>query len=158
VAEDRDKEREEGQERPSRPVTAAARRERRAGARPAGKGVPGLKGSDGAKGDGKPGTKTEAKPSAKRRADAKSDAKAVSERKGKATPVRDRKADRVGIFARLMRFLREVVSELRKVIWPTRKQMITYSIVVLVFLAFMIALVAGLDVGLAKLVFLVFGN
>jgi preprotein translocase subunit SecE len=154
-----DKEREEGQERPSRPVTAAARRERRA--RPASKdtGVPGLKG-DG-KPEGKANTRTDAKrgdsKADKAKADVKS-AKSVSERKGKATPVRDRKADRPNIFARLGRFLREVVAELRKVIWPTRKQMVTYSVVVLIFLVFMVALVAGLDVGLAKLVFLVFGD
>ena len=151
-----DKEREEGQERPSRPVTAAARRERKA--RPTGKstGLPGLKGGD-AKPEGKAGTRAEAKTDSKAKADVKS-AKSVSERKGKATPTRDRKADRPGIFARLARFMREVVAELRKVIWPTRKQMLTYSVVVLIFLAFMVALVAGLDVGLAKLVFIVFGD
>jgi preprotein translocase subunit SecE len=150
-----DKEREEGQERPSRPVTAAARRERRA--RPAGKdtGLPGLKGD--AKPEGKASTRTDAKSDGKSKADVKS-SKSVSERKGKATPTRDRKADRPGLLARLVRFLREVVAELRKVIWPTRKQMLTYSVVVLIFLAFMVALVAGLDVGLAKLVFLVFGD
>lgn len=150
-----DKEREEGQERPSRPVTAAARRERRA--RPAGKGtgLPGLKGD--AKPEGKASTRTDAKSDSKSKADVKS-SKSVSERKGKATPTRDRKADRPGLLARLVRFLREVVAELRKVIWPTRKQMLTYSVVVLIFLAFMVALVAGLDVGLAKLVFLVFGD
>ncbi|TDQ05690.1 preprotein translocase subunit SecE [Labedaea rhizosphaerae] len=154
-----DKEREEGQERPSRPVTAAARRERRA--RPAGKdtGLPGLKGD--AKPEGKASTRTDAKRDAKSDSKSKADvksSKSVSERKGKATPTRDRKADRPGILARLVRFLREVVAELRKVIWPTRKQMLTYSVVVLIFLAFMVALVAGLDVGLAKLVFLVFGD
>jgi preprotein translocase subunit SecE len=155
-----DKEREEGQERPSRPVTAAARRERRARPESKDTGVPGLKGD--AKPEGKASTRTDAKRGADKKADkAKADvksAKSVSERKGKATPVRDRKADRPNIFARLGRFLREVVSELRKVIWPTRKQMVTYSVVVLIFLVFMVALVAGLDVGLAKLVFLVFGD
>ena len=43
------------------------------------------------------------------------------------------------------RFLREVVAELRKVIWPGRKELITYTAVVIVFVAFMVALVAGLD-------------
>ena len=33
--------------------------------------------------------------------------------------------------ARLVRFLREVIAELRKVIWPTRKQLVTYTAVVL---------------------------
>ena len=60
--------------------------------------------------------------------------------------------------ARLLRFLREVVAELRKVIWPTRKDLITYTIVVLVFVSFMVALVAALDVVFAKGVFFVFGN
>ncbi len=60
--------------------------------------------------------------------------------------------------AKLMRFLREVVAELRKVIWPTRKDLITYTIVVLVFVSFMVALVALLDLVFAKGVFWVFGS
>jgi preprotein translocase subunit SecE len=54
-------------------------------------------------------------------------------------------------------YLKQVVAELRKVIWPNRKQMISYTTVVLVFLAFMVALIGGVDLGLAKLVTLVFG-
>ncbi|MGE2718375.1 preprotein translocase subunit SecE [Mycolicibacterium celeriflavum] len=54
-------------------------------------------------------------------------------------------------------FLKQVVAELRKVIWPNRKQMATYTGVVLLFLAFMLALIGGVDFGLAKLVSLVFG-
>jgi preprotein translocase subunit SecE len=54
-------------------------------------------------------------------------------------------------------FLTQVVAELRKVIWPNRKQMVSYTTVVLVFLVFMVALIGGVDLGLAKLVMLVFG-
>jgi preprotein translocase subunit SecE len=54
-------------------------------------------------------------------------------------------------------YLLQVVAELRKVIWPNRKQMINYTAVVLVFLAFMVALIGLVDLGLAKLVMLVFG-
>ncbi|MGH3558283.1 MAG: preprotein translocase subunit SecE [Mycobacterium sp.] len=54
-------------------------------------------------------------------------------------------------------YLKQVVAELRKVIWPNRKQMITYTGVVLVFLVFMVALVGLADLGLAKLVLQVFG-
>ena len=54
-------------------------------------------------------------------------------------------------------FLTQVVAELRKVIWPNRKQMVNYTAVVLVFLAFMVALIGGVDLGLAKLITLVFG-
>ncbi|BBX74897.1 preprotein translocase subunit SecE [Mycobacterium shinjukuense] len=54
-------------------------------------------------------------------------------------------------------YLKQVVAEMRKVIWPNRKQMLTYTSVVLAFLAFMVALVAGADLGLTKLVMWVFG-
>ena len=54
-------------------------------------------------------------------------------------------------------YLKQVVAELRKVIWPNRKQMVSYTTVVLLFLAFMVALIGGVDYGLAKLVTLVFG-
>ncbi len=42
-------------------------------------------------------------------------------------------------------------------IWPNRKQMVSYTIVVLVFLAFMVALIGLVDLGVAKVVMLVFG-
>ena len=57
----------------------------------------------------------------------------------------------------LRRFLREVVAELRKVIWPGRRELITYTTVVIVFVAFIVALVAGLDLLFAQGVIAVFG-
>ena len=54
-------------------------------------------------------------------------------------------------------YLKQVVAELRKVIWPNRKQMGTYTSVVLAFLVFMVTLIGLVDLGLAKLVLLVFG-
>lgn len=78
--------------------------------------------------------------------------------KGTATPTRDRaEASQGSVFARLRRFLREVVAELRKVHWPTRRQIVVYTFVVLVFVSFMVALVAGLDWVFAKAVFALFG-
>jgi preprotein translocase subunit SecE len=55
------------------------------------------------------------------------------------------------------RFLREVVAELRKVIWPGRRELITYTTVVIVFVAVMVALVSGLDLAFAQGVLAVFG-
>ena len=55
------------------------------------------------------------------------------------------------------RFVRESVSELRKVLWPSRNELVTYSIVVIIFIAVLVAIVAGLDVGCAKLVLKIFG-
>lgn len=42
-------------------------------------------------------------------------------------------------------FYRQIVAELRKVIWPSRNEMMTYTVVVLIFVAFMTAFVFGLD-------------
>lgn len=82
----------------------------------------------------------------------------VTEKKGRPTTARDiDRGEKENIFARLLRFLREVVAELRKVIWPGRKQMVVYTTVVIIFVVFMVALVYGLDVGFAKLVLAVFG-
>jgi preprotein translocase subunit SecE len=64
---------------------------------------------------------------------------------------------KLGLFARVGLFYRQVVSELRKVVWPTRKQLTTYTGVVLVFVSFIIAVVSLLDLVLTKIVFLVFG-
>jgi preprotein translocase subunit SecE len=55
------------------------------------------------------------------------------------------------------RFVRESISEMRKVLWPSRQELVTYSIVVIIFVVIMVAIVAGLDIGFAKLVLLVFG-
>lgn len=49
------------------------------------------------------------------------------------------------IFSRFVEFIKSVVSELRKVIWPTWRQMGTYTSVVLLFLIILTALVAGVD-------------
>jgi preprotein translocase subunit SecE len=56
-------------------------------------------------------------------------------------------------------FLRQVVAELRKVVWPTQQQLVTYFFVVLVFVVALMALVTVLDLAFGKLVFEVFtGN
>ena len=61
-------------------------------------------------------------------------------------------------FVFVFNYLGQVVAELRKVIWPNRKQMVSYTSVVLVFLIFMVAFIGVVDLGLAKLVLLIFGN
>jgi preprotein translocase subunit SecE len=63
-----------------------------------------------------------------------------------------------GPFGRLGRFVREVVAELRKVIWPTRKELLTYATVVVVFVAIMLTIVGLLDYGFAQGVLFVFGG
>ena len=54
-------------------------------------------------------------------------------------------------------FTRQVAAELRKVIWPTRNELVTYTVVALAFVIFMTAIVTGLDYGFTKLMFWIFG-
>jgi preprotein translocase subunit SecE len=66
-------------------------------------------------------------------------------------------AEKLGLFARVGLFYRQVVSELSKVVWPTRKQLSTYTAVVMVFVTFIIAVVSLFDLVITKFVFWVFG-
>ena len=68
----------------------------------------------------------------------------------------DKPEDTRNTRANPFQYIGQVVEELRKVIWPTRNQMVTYTIVVFLFLIFMTALVSGVDFGAGKLVELVF--
>ena len=50
-------------------------------------------------------------------------------------------------------FFRQVIAELRKVIWPTRQELVTYTTVALMFILVMVGIVTSLDYGFTKLVF-----
>ena len=68
------------------------------------------------------------------------------------------RAQRRGPFARVALFLRQVIAELRKVVTPTRRELFSYTGVVLVFVVIMMLLVSGLDFGFSALVNFLFGN
>jgi len=55
-------------------------------------------------------------------------------------------------------FYRQVIAELRKVIWPSRQELITYTSVVLVFVVFMVLLVSLFDFAFSQVVLKVFGG
>jgi preprotein translocase subunit SecE len=65
---------------------------------------------------------------------------------------------RRGPFARVALFLRQVLAELRKVVTPTRRELVTYTGVVLGFVVVMMAIVYVLDIGFSALVVLLFGG
>jgi preprotein translocase subunit SecE len=69
-----------------------------------------------------------------------------------------KKSKRPGLFSRISLFLREVIAELRKVIWPTRKELITYTWVVIVFVLIMAGIVALFDFLFTQGVLAVFGS
>jgi preprotein translocase subunit SecE len=55
-----------------------------------------------------------------------------------------------------VKFVRQSVGELRKVVYPTGQQLINYFVVVLVFVLFVIAYVSLLDLGLGAAIFRIF--
>ncbi|MWA05785.1 preprotein translocase subunit SecE [Actinomadura sp. LD22] len=75
------------------------------------------------------------------------EAAAKDEGKGKSAPRRTTPA----------LFVRQVIAELRKVIWPTRRELVTYTTVSLVFVLIMVAIVSGFDYGLQKGIYEIFG-
>ena len=79
-----------------------------------------------------------------------SDSSAVRRDKKGGGPERDNKR------TSLPTFYRQVVAELRKVVWPTQEQLVTYFFVVMVFVIVMIGIVSALDLGFGKLVFAIF--
>jgi len=55
-------------------------------------------------------------------------------------------------------FLREVRGEMRKVAWPTRPEVINYSIIVLITVVLVMAVVAGLDYVFGSLILRLFNK
>lgn len=64
-------------------------------------------------------------------------------------------AARVSVPARLLRFLKEVRGELRKVMWPTRRETALYTGVVLLSVVFVAAVIWIIDSILSLLLSLV---
>jgi preprotein translocase subunit SecE len=83
------------------------------------------------------------------------EAAVTSARRG-ATPAAktEGKKKRTGV----REFLKEVRQELRRVDWPSRRELISYTIVVLVTVVVMMSLVYGLDFVFSKVIFNVLGN
>ncbi|MCK6209847.1 preprotein translocase subunit SecE [Georgenia sp. EYE_87] len=62
-----------------------------------------------------------------------------------------------GLFGRIALFVRQVIAELKKVVRPTRNELMTYFVVVLVFVAVIMAFVGLLDLSFGRLVLWIFG-
>jgi preprotein translocase subunit SecE len=74
-----------------------------------------------------------------------------------ATPERGQPPNKKNLIARILLFYRQVVAEMRKVVWPTRQELITYTIVVIVFVVSFALIVLVFDLGVARVVKAVFG-
>ena len=77
---------------------------------------------------------------------------------GGSARVGRRKDGGPGRFRSIGVFYKQVVAELRKVIWPTRNELVTYTSVVLVFVVFMVLLVSLFDFAFSQAVLKIFGG
>ena len=68
------------------------------------------------------------------------------------------RAERRNPFARIALFIRQVIAELRKVVSPTRRELLRFTGVVLVFVVIMMGLVWGLDQLFSWIVTWAFGD
>lgn len=80
-----------------------------------------------------------------------SDTKLITkvDKKAKAKPKKP------NMFKRILKYLKEVLSELKRVNWPSRKDLISYTVAVLVFIIAMAIVVGLLDLGFGTLMKLI---
>ncbi|MFT4122579.1 MAG: preprotein translocase subunit SecE [Microbacteriaceae bacterium] len=71
---------------------------------------------------------------------------------------RRERAEKRNPFARIVLFIRQVIGELKKVVTPTRRELASYTVVVLVFVIVMMAIVGALDWLFSLAVNVVFGT
>lgn len=72
-----------------------------------------------------------------------------------AVPTKTGNVSGQNLLARIGRYFREVRGELRKVVWPTRQELITYTVVVLVVVAIVSAFLGVADIVISKLLTLI---
>ena len=68
------------------------------------------------------------------------------------------KPEKKPFFKRLSRSFRDTRGEMKKVVWPSRKQAINNTVIVLVFMAIMTVIIGLFDLGLTALMSLVLGG
>ncbi len=78
-------------------------------------------------------------------------------KKDSKKPAKKNDKKKVNIFKRIGKFFKDVVSELKKVTWPSRKNLISYTIAVLIFVAIMMLIVYGIDTAAAQAIKAIFG-
>ena len=72
-------------------------------------------------------------------------------------PAQPQPAKERGFFSKIALFVRQVIAELKKVVRPTRTELFTYFVVVLVFVLAIMAYVGLLDLAFGRLVLWIFG-
>ena len=77
---------------------------------------------------------------------------------GAASVEADAKTTKNGFWSRIVQFVRQVIAELKKVVWPTLDELTTFFVVVIVFVLAMMVFSGVVDVITAWLVTKVFGG
>lgn len=75
-------------------------------------------------------------------------------KKTEATPSANQEP---GFFARIAQFFRQVVDEMKKVVYPTTEELWRYFLVVIFFVAIIMAAVGVMDLGFGALTDVIFG-
>jgi preprotein translocase subunit SecE len=66
-----------------------------------------------------------------------------------------KKSERKGVWKTIKQFYKDVVIEMKKVIWPSRTEVVNYTIVVLITVAIVSTFILVLDVILSRLLHLI---
>lgn len=73
--------------------------------------------------------------------------------KKNAKPKKDNKKKKGGFFSSIVRYFKDVAGELKRVTWPTRKELVSATGAVIVFVLIMALIVGVLDTGFYRLMF-----
>lgn len=84
-------------------------------------------------------------------------ATAVTKSNAKAAKAKDKKGSKPGFFAGIARYFASVKSEMHRVTWPSKKELINYSVVVCASLVVVGVVIALLDFVIGEGLFLVSG-
>ncbi len=92
-------------------------------------------------------------------ADSSQEAKEAEKAAGKAEKKASKaaKPKRPNIFMRIGLFIKQMFDETRKVVAPSGKELLGWSMAVFIFVFFLMVIVTGMDYGLGELVFFLFG-
>lgn len=69
-----------------------------------------------------------------------------------AEATKDTREKKPGFFARLKKSIRDMRGETRKVVWPTKKQTLHNTVVVLTFMLIMAVFIGALDTALSAII------
>ena len=77
---------------------------------------------------------------------------------GSDSPTPEKADAKKGVFSRMALFVRQVVDELRKVVTPTRSELVNFTLVVLVFVVIVMGIITVLDLVIGWGISWVFGD